>query len=343
MRNPIRRSKPSKTSGVTPVNVSTASANNQPRDLTMRQAKDIAFARLRRKNRDAIDRYIRQDKAWHRVRTLLLVAAFAAMGVLAYQGQSKPLHQDQLKSQVRSLQKQVKTLQTTGYPVAAAVGAATPKVYDCLTYSDQLSSDQIQTLSDECGWSGHGVANLVGAPYFDPDPNLMAHVVSGRYAAVPFRIHLSNAPTALLYYVPVIQTGPTTARVFGQGGFFLSAPGFIAVNNTVNDTATQVDVSTSPIDTTINQFMKGASRYTMPGVNIPVSNASLKVSSLTDYVVYNGTATNCVASALVTYNGPTRDAQFTQRIAFKLNKPAGSADWVVEAIGPDTNTTLGGD
>jgi len=117
----------------------------------------------------------------------------------------------------------------------------------------------------------------------------------------------------------------------------MAAPGFIAVGNTVDEAmSTQPD---SPIAEAITQFLAGAARYTAPGVSIPINNPALRVASASDITIYTGPKTSRVASASVTYRGPTTDATFTVRIAFQMSL-ASSGDWVINAIGPDTNVDL---
>lgn len=326
--------------GMVTVSAATTSDISQPstgHKLTWREAVRQRKELLKVQGNESLARYAKQRKSRIRwITALAVVVALAFAGSFWY-NYTRPSHDAAQDVTIAQLKRQVAELLAPKFPMAAAVGAAHPRVAECFSYSDQLQQDIVAILKQDCGWNGSGVANLVEI-FYDPDPNLVTNVTAGGFSAVPFRVRLAGTDT-VLYYVPVQQTGPATVKVLGPGSFFFQPPGFIAQGNAVDNMLT--GQTNNVFQQTVTQFLSGAARLTVPGVKIPTSSNALKPVDNANVTVYQGTPTHHVVSAVVTFAGPTLDAKFTMRYAFDMYLSA-DGDWRVGAVGPDVNQNLTG-
>lgn len=266
---------------------------------------------------------------------LLILGAVASIAVNWYIPHTDAAREDRQDAAVAKLSELYETVSKTPFPTAQAASTAYPIAFQAALYNDQATAEVIQAVRDATGWNGHGVANLASL-YWDQDPRLT--YLSGDYAAIPFRLRFTYSPVPMepqLLYVLTKKGEDGTITTLGQGTYFMSPPTFVWTGGNKTDASPSAD-SSNPAIQTVKQFLAGEDRFTVPGVQLPMANGSLKPSSSSNYVVYGGTDAETVVAFDVQFDGPTTGAAFTQRLAAKLSKNS-DGEWRVAALGLDAN------
>jgi len=314
--------------------VPTSVQTNNP--LTWREAFRLRSETIKSSGNKFLGEYLRKEQAHRRLMTGAILGLVLILLFSIYYNISAPNHDVQQNEKIAVLEQQVATISKPGFPVDAAISAAHPVASQCLNYTDQADPASIDVLTARCGWNGAGVAN-VAELYNDSDPALRAGVSTDTVSAIPYRVRFSNGNIAL-YYVPVRKTGPKSVVVAGNGGFYATVPTFIAHDNQVDTDVTSQQHN--PFAEAITQLVSGASRYTVPGVNISFNANGLTAAGVKNVTVYLGSDTARVVTAQVILSGPTTGAQFVQQVAFSM-VTGSNGNWLVQSFGPDTNPPPG--
>jgi hypothetical protein len=286
---------------------------------------------LKRLSSNTFSHPFRRRARWVIMILIVLVQCFLAW---IYFGQPRvdKAHEAKQETRISALESANAQVAAASFPSGAATSLAWATLKQNLSYNDQAPYATVTALKDLSGWQGVGVANLGPLTHVDPDP--ARTLISGDYMAVPFSVDLINAlqpAESPLYYVLVVRSGGTlTAR--NAGVFFVEPPRFIAYNNQI---ASSTAAANEAITSSIQHFLAGETRYTLPNQTIAVSNGNLTPAGASDFTVYQAVGDSTIVTAKVTYKGPTKDAVFIQREAFDMRLIG--PEWRVSSLGLDAN------